>query len=227
MSIQLANLVGLKVVAVADITKHEEKLKSLAPGEPHCQKMVQRRHGGIMTLTTRPISDVLIDRKNLDEAADLVRSSTPGSLRFAIDTIGSTTAAWSQDVLSSRILTKHPSSPSPGRSDHSSPSPEQQPPAVGERPNSSSLGHLVGLTGLPKTKSATVRGHKLPIKLFHENKALGAALCGWLEDLLRARLIQLPEAELVGGGLAVVNECLDRLRRGEVGGKRLVVLMKK
>ena len=35
MSIQLAKLVGLKVVAVADMAKHEEKLKSLAPGEPH------------------------------------------------------------------------------------------------------------------------------------------------------------------------------------------------
>lgn len=159
-------------------------------------------------------ADLIIDRKDLDRAAKEIRQKTPGSLRFAIDTVGSTTAAWCQDVLASRVLERFSRSPSQSEN-----VPEQS-------PRRSSLAHLVGLTGLPKTHNATVRGHKLPIKLFHTNPALGRALSDWLYELLSAGLIQLPEAELVDGGLGAVNASLDRMRRGEISGKRLVVRLK-
>ena len=89
----------------------------------------------------------------------------------------------------------------------------------------SSLAHHVGLTGLPKVANPSVRGPKLPIKLFHTNPELGS-LVGWIEELLSEGLISLPEVEVIDGRLGVVNECLDRLRSGKIGGKRLVVRVK-
>jgi len=71
----------------------------------------------------------------------------------------------------------------------------------------------------------SVKCHKVPMKLLHENPALGQATMEWLYDLLQSGALRPPEVETVEGGLRVVNENLDRLRKGEAGGKRIVVQM--
>jgi D-arabinose 1-dehydrogenase-like Zn-dependent alcohol dehydrogenase len=86
-----------------------------------------------------------------------------------------------------------------------------------------STSHLVGLTGLPKEAIIGVKQHTVPIKIHHEVPAVGEALMVWLEKLLATGKIVPPDVELLGGGLAVVNNGLDRMRRGEISGKRLAV----
>jgi D-arabinose 1-dehydrogenase-like Zn-dependent alcohol dehydrogenase len=83
--------------------------------------------------------------------------------------------------------------------------------------------HLVGLTGLPKEKVEGVVHHTVPIKVHHEVKEAGEGIMVWLEKLLRDSLITPPEAEIAPGGLDGINDALDRMRRGEVSGKRLIV----
>lgn len=83
--------------------------------------------------------------------------------------------------------------------------------------------HLLGLTGLPKHVGNGVQHHTVPIKIFHESVEFGEALVQWLEELLVAKSLRLPEVDIAEGGLAGVNKALDRLRNGEVNGKRLVV----
>ncbi|KAK5128195.1 hypothetical protein LTR08_004074 [Meristemomyces frigidus] len=83
--------------------------------------------------------------------------------------------------------------------------------------------HLLGLTGLPKETVPGVVQHKVPIKLFHESPVFGEALMQWLEALLVAQALKLPEVEVAEGGLAGINDALDRLRSGTVSGKRIVV----
>ncbi|KAK4504574.1 hypothetical protein PRZ48_005490 [Zasmidium cellare] len=83
--------------------------------------------------------------------------------------------------------------------------------------------HLLGLTGLPKAAARGVVHHKVPIKLFHEAPHIGEAMSTWLEDLLVARTLKLPEVEIAEGGLAGINDALDRMRKGLINGKRIVV----
>ncbi|KAK5110651.1 hypothetical protein LTR62_005691 [Meristemomyces frigidus] len=83
--------------------------------------------------------------------------------------------------------------------------------------------HLVGLTGLPKYTPSGVVHHKVPIKLLHEAPVFGESLMRWLEELLVADTLRLPEVETADGGLAGINDALDRLRSGTVSGKRIVV----
>lgn len=83
--------------------------------------------------------------------------------------------------------------------------------------------HILGLSGLPKEAPNGVVQHAVPIKIFHEDPNIGEHLCQWLEELLVAKTLQLPEVEVADGGLAGVNAALDRLRSGKIGGKRIVV----
>ena len=83
--------------------------------------------------------------------------------------------------------------------------------------------HLLGLTGLPKNVGRGVTHHKLPIKIFHEAPNVGEAISVWLEELLVHKGLQLPEVEIAQGGLAGINDALDRMRTGKIGGKRVVV----
>jgi NADPH:quinone reductase-like Zn-dependent oxidoreductase len=83
--------------------------------------------------------------------------------------------------------------------------------------------HLLGLSGFPKEAAGGVTHHKVPIKLFHESSVFGEALVGWLEKLLISKKLKLPEVEVAEGGLAGINDALDRLRSGTVSGKRIVV----
>ena len=88
----------------------------------------------------------------------------------------------------------------------------------GEKP-----GHLVGLTGLPKTRLPSIRYHSVPIKMFHSAPAVGEGAMDWLEKLLVEKVLQPPEVTIAEGGLEGINKALDRLRNGSISGKRLVV----
>ena len=82
----------------------------------------------------------------------------------------------------------------------------------------------MGLTGLPENKAPERRAlHQVPIKLFHEVPALGLALCGWLEKLLSEGLLAPPDIIDMEEGLGSVNQALDRMRRGEISGGKLLV----
>lgn len=83
--------------------------------------------------------------------------------------------------------------------------------------------HLLGLAGLPKSVGKGVVHHKIPIKIFHEAPSVGEAISTWLEELLVSRALKLPEVEVAQGGLAGINDALDRMRTGTIGGKRIVV----
>lgn len=45
----------------------------------------------------------------------------------------------------------------------------------------------------------------------------------WLEQLLVAKVLEPPDIALADGGLEGINESLDRLRKGTVSAKRIVV----
>ena len=83
--------------------------------------------------------------------------------------------------------------------------------------------HILGLTGLPKEVANGVVHHKVPIKLFHEAPHVGEDVSQWLEELLTAKSLKLPEVDIADGGLAGINAALDRLRSGTISGKRIVV----
>ncbi|THZ66034.1 GroES-like protein [Aureobasidium pullulans] len=83
--------------------------------------------------------------------------------------------------------------------------------------------HLVGLTGVPKEKVDGIVFHSVPIKLFHEVPSIGLTLMTWLEKALETQAIALPEVEHAGGGLEGINAALDRMRNGEISGRRLVI----
>ena len=89
--------------------------------------------------------------------------------------------------------------------------------------NNGPKAHILGLSGLPKEAPNGVIQHQVPIKIFHEEPTVGEELAQWLEQLLVAQSLHLPEVEVADGGLAGVNAALDRLRSGEIGGKRIVV----
>ena len=83
--------------------------------------------------------------------------------------------------------------------------------------------HLVGLTGLPKVPVCGVQQHTVPIKVHHDVPAVGEAMMIWLEKLLATGMLVPPEVEILEGGLSAVNDGLDRMRRGEISGRRLAV----
>lgn len=85
------------------------------------------------------------------------------------------------------------------------------------------VAHLVGLTGLPKSRLPGVKYHSVPIKVFHSVPALGETSMRWLEQLLVAKGLEPPDVALAEGGLEGINEALDSLRNGTVSAKRIVV----
>ncbi|KAH7115059.1 chaperonin 10-like protein [Dendryphion nanum] len=185
VAIQLAKWGGLKVVAVADETKHGARLRDIG-------------------------ADKIVDRHDLDKAAQTIREEIKMPIRFALDTVGSETATWCQNLLASRTGVQY------------------RPCLVQNDSNvvlgpSSSLPHLVCLTGSPKEKNPNVRIHQVPIKLFHTNRDIGRELGRWLEVLLATGDLKLPETVFEDGDLGVICDGLARLKSGELSGKRLVV----
>jgi hypothetical protein len=83
--------------------------------------------------------------------------------------------------------------------------------------------HLVGLSGLPKDPVVGIQNHTVPIKVHHDVPAVGEAMMIWLEKLLATGKLIPPTVEVLGGGLAAVNDGLDRMRRGEISNRRLAV----
>lgn len=83
--------------------------------------------------------------------------------------------------------------------------------------------HLVGFSGLPKVPSPGVQLHTVPIKVHHDVPAVGEAMMIWLEKLLASGKLLPPLVEILEGGLGAINDGLDRMRRGEISGRRLAV----
>lgn len=61
------------------------------------------------------------------------------------------------------------------------------------------------------------------MKLYHEVAEVGEALSRWLERLLSSRALVPPRIIDVEYGLHNVNKGLDRMRKGEISGGKLVV----
>lgn len=167
-ALRLAKLIGLRVIAVADVVRHGARLVDAG-------------------------ADVLVDRQDPSRAIEIIRSITKRKLRFALDTVGKETAAHLQESLN--------------------------------RSKESEQGHLVGLTGLPKTRLPGLKYHNVPIKLFHSVPIVGERIVDWLEQLLVSKTLQTPEVSIVDGGLESINSALDKLRSGSISGKRLVVTL--
>jgi NADPH:quinone reductase-like Zn-dependent oxidoreductase len=83
--------------------------------------------------------------------------------------------------------------------------------------------HLVGLSGLPADGAPGIKHHTVPIKIYHEVHEIGGSLMSWLETLLKLRQLSPPDTEVAPGALDGINDALDRMRRGEISGKRVVV----
>lgn len=73
-ALQLAKLVGLRTICVADVAKHGERLADAG-------------------------ADVLVDRLDTDRAVAVIRGVTRGRLRFGFDTVGKSTAEILQSTL--------------------------------------------------------------------------------------------------------------------------------
>ncbi|KAK3348768.1 chaperonin 10-like protein [Lasiosphaeria hispida] len=198
ITIQLAKLAGLKTIAVVDKAKHGLRLAN---------------HKSMRT-------DLLVDSHDPQRAVDIIRGNIKGKLRFGIDTRGKESATSLLQALSpGNVATAPPVSRDASSAGDSPPSP----PAT---PHDSTLlsAHLIGLTGLPKqTPPEGTLFHTVPIKLFHEVPAVGEALVGWLERLLANGLVSPPEIIDVEQGLGSINKGLDRMRKGEISGGKLVV----
>ncbi|KAF9637277.1 putative zinc-binding dehydrogenase protein [Lasiodiplodia theobromae] len=146
----------------------------------------------------RPVAtsvDLWVDSHDPQRAAEVVRGVTGGACRFGVDFVGRETAGRLAGVLGG------------GEGEG------------GEKRQA----NLVGLASNPKGVEEGVRVHSVPIKLFHEVPEVGRATMEWLERLLEGGLLTPPEVVVEKGGLAGVNAALDRMRRGEISGRRLAV----
>ncbi|KAF4976004.1 hypothetical protein FZEAL_7260 [Fusarium zealandicum] len=157
--------------------------------------------------------DLLVDSHDPERAIAIIRASTKGKLRFGIDTRGRDTAEVLLRALGPEEI---------HRQDARVDSPPSTPPLEPLVP-----AHLVGLTGLPKNGKPTgVIFHTVPVKLYHEVPEIGEALSSWLERLLSARALVPPRIIDVEDGLHSVNNGLDRMRKGEISGGKLLVDLK-
>lgn len=155
-----------------------------------------------------------MDSHDSQRAVEIIRSNFGGKLRFGLDTRG-------RDSATSLLATLTPGSlnSSPGDGKGGLPSPPGTP-----HDSKYLSAHIVGLTGLPKqTPPDGTVFHIVPIKLFHEVRAVGESLVTWLERLLQKGLISPPEIIGREEGLENINHGLDMMRRGEISGGKLVV----
>lgn len=202
---QIARLAGLKIVSVVDSAKHGLRLSS--------------------TEAIRP--DLVVDAHDPQRAVEIIKANAGAGARFGFDTIGKETAGHLSRCLAV------PKSASPEfpkdakvfeRAGAKLPTPPSTPLDASSRTQHS---HLVGLTGLPKTDIPEgVALHSVPIKLFHEVPEVGEALSAWCERLLVKGLLVPPDVVGTIDGLDGINEGLDRMRRRQISGGRLVAVLK-
>jgi hypothetical protein len=169
------------------------------------------RHGLRLSNHKSIRPDLLVDSHDPQRAIEILKSNLGKDLRFGIDTAGKETAASLSKALTDNLK---------GQAGNTRP---PTPPAT-PRTSPALSAHLIGLSGVPMQDSVeAVVMHSVPIKLFHELPAVGNALVTWLERLLAQGLISPPEIIDVEQGLANVNKGLDRMRRGDIRGGKLVV----
>lgn len=199
---QIARLAGLKIISVVDSGKHGLRLSN---------------HSSI-----RP--DLIVDSHDPERAISVIRAATGNAARFGFDTQGKETAAH----LLRSLVSNDPASalPKDPQEYEAVKSKLPTPPSTPSEPFRSQRSHLVGLTGIPKTNIPQVTAlHSVPIKLFHEIPEIGEALSEWCERLLIKGLLVPPDVVGTVDGLEGINEGLDRLRRREVSGGRLVAVL--
>ncbi|KAF7544846.1 hypothetical protein G7Z17_g9624 [Cylindrodendrum hubeiense] len=166
------------------------------------------KHG--VRISENPVlrPDLLVDSHDPERAITILRANTNGKLRFGIDTRGRETAE-----LLLRALGPEAKRAAQVNSPPSTPPTEPTIPA-----------HLVGMSGLPKGEQPPgVIFHTMPVKLYHEVPEIGEALSSWLERLLASRAIVPPRIIDIEDGLHNVNKGLDRMRKGEISGGKLLV----
>lgn len=171
--------------------------------------MDSARHGLRISNHKSIRPDLLIDSHDPQRAVEILKANVGEDLRFAIDTRGKDTAAKLLEALTDKSTSGGTRPPSPPATPRTSPA---------------LSAHLIGLTGLPK--QASVEGavlHSVPIKLFHEVPTVGNALVTWLERLLAQGLVSPPEIIDIEEGLENVNTGLDRMRKGDIRGGKLIV----
>lgn len=159
-------------------------------------------------------ADLLVDSHDPERAVQIIRQNLKGKLRFGVDTRGRESATSLLHALSPDNVDSPPLSAG------------EAPPSPPGTPKEETLlgAHLIGLTGLPKqTAPEGTLFHTVPFKLFHEVPEVGGALCQWLERLLAEGLVKAPEIIDVEQGMGSINKGLDRMRRGEISGGKLVV----
>jgi hypothetical protein len=200
---QIARLAGLKIISVVDSAKHGLRLS--------CTEAI------------RP--DLVVDSHDPLRAINIIKASTRDSARFAFDTQGKESA---EHLLRTLAISQpiNPTFPKDVKVFESTgaklPTPPSTPLGNSSRAQRS---HLVGLTGLPKTDIPEgIALHSVPIKLFHEVPEVGEALSAWCERLLVKALIVPPDVVGIVDGLDGINEGLDRMRKREIRGGRLVAV---
>lgn len=202
---QIARLAGLKIISVVDGAKHGLRLSS--------------------TTTIRP--DLLVDSHDPQRAISIVKAATGDRARFGFDTQGKETAGHllKSLAISSPVVPALPEGKKPFQRKDSK---LITPPATPlENPSDSQRSHLVGLTGLPKADIPEgVALHTVPIKLYHEVPEVGEALSAWCERLLVKGLLVPPDVVGTVDGLEGINDGLDRMRKREISGGRLVAVLR-
>lgn len=149
-----------------------------------------------------------MDSHDPQRAIDVIQTQVGDDLRFGIDTRGKDTAGKLLEALTKTKSSERPPSP----------------PATPRQTSPAQSAHLIGLTGLPKGVPANgAIMHSVPIKLFHEVPAVGHALVTWLERLLAEGLVSPTEIIDIEEGFENVNTGLDRMRRGDISGGKLIV----
>ncbi|KAM0346952.1 hypothetical protein HYE67_002907 [Fusarium culmorum] len=154
--------------------------------------------------------DLVIDSHDPQRAIEIIRSCTRGRKRFGLDTIGKETTTFLIDALCDTPRIPEPQKPDDSTSDtieilllrHV---------------------HIVVLCSAPKIQRTDLTLHTIPIKLFHVSPEVGKVLTTWLGRLLQNNTIAYPTIAGVGDGLSSINASLDKMRRGEISGGKMVI----
>ncbi|KAF2020218.1 GroES-like protein [Aaosphaeria arxii CBS 175.79] len=199
---QIARAAGLKIISVVDTGKHGLRLSS--------------------TESIRP--DLIVDSHDPERAIAVIRAATENSARFGFDTQGKDSAA---QLLRSLASTDPKTALPNDIQDYEAVKTKlPTPPSTPSELSKTQRSHLVGLTGLPKTDIPDNTAlHSIPIKLYHEIPEIGEALSEWCERLLLSKALLPPDVVGTVDGLDGINDGLDRLRKREIRGGRLVATL--